>query len=90
MTERVDHRAWQVVASFFVTGEDASYTTVTPKSHLDPKNGTVGAIEVVARYGELRIDGDTFGWQFADPRGPPEARAPGAWESTGTWRATSN
>jgi phosphate-selective porin OprO/OprP len=73
---RVDHRAWQAVASVFVTGEDASPTTVTPKNQLDPKKGTIGAIEVVARYGEVFIDDVAFERQYADPaRSARRARA---------------
>jgi len=74
---RVAHRAWQVVGSFFVTGEDASYTTVTPKNQLDPKKGTIGAVEVVARYGELLIDDVAFERQYADPA--RSARSARAW-----------
>jgi phosphate-selective porin OprO/OprP len=66
-SDRVDHRAWQVVGSFFVTGEEASYGTVTPKSQLDPAKGTFGAVEFVARYGEARMDQVAFDHQFADP-----------------------
>jgi phosphate-selective porin OprO/OprP len=64
---RLNHEAWQVVASFFVTGEEASPTTVTPKKALNPRNFGTGAIELVARYGELRIDDDAFRLGFADP-----------------------
>ena len=64
---RLDHDAWQVVASVFVTGEEASPTTVTPKHALNPRNFGVGAVELVARYGELHIDDDAFRFGFADP-----------------------
>ena len=65
-TERVDHEAWIAEASFFVTGEEASYTTVTPKNPLDPGNGTFGAVEIAARYGVLTIDPTTYRQKFAD------------------------
>jgi phosphate-selective porin OprO and OprP len=65
-TSRVDHHAWQVVASVFLTGENASYTAVTPKGQLNPRNQTWGALELVARYGEMRLDNDAFALQFAD------------------------
>ncbi len=64
--QRVDHQAWQVEASIFVTGEDASYTTVTPKNQLDPAHGTFGAIEVTGRVGQVKIDDKTFALGFAD------------------------
>jgi phosphate-selective porin OprO/OprP len=66
-TQRVDHDAWQVSASVFLTGEDASYTTVTPKHQLDPAHGGFGAFELAARYGELRVDTAAFALKFADP-----------------------
>jgi phosphate-selective porin OprO/OprP len=87
-TAQVDHKAWQVVASFFVTGEDASYTTVTPRNQLDPKNATIGAIEVVARYGELHIDGGAFDGQFADPA--RSARDVRAWGLGINWHLARN
>ena len=64
---RLNHDAWQVVASVFVTGEEASPTMVTPKRALNPRNFGTGAVELVARYGELRIDDDAFGLALADP-----------------------
>jgi phosphate-selective porin OprO/OprP len=85
---RVDHKAWQVVGSFFITGEDASYSTVTPKHQLDPKNGTIGAIEVVARYGEVHIDDGAFERQFADPN--RSARRARAWAVGLNWHLARN
>ena len=70
-THRVDHDAWQVSGSVFLTGEEASYTTVTPKRQLDPQNGGFGAIELAGRYGELRVDTATFTLKFADPTRSP-------------------
>jgi phosphate-selective porin OprO/OprP len=65
-TQRMDHESWVVIGSVFVTGEDASYTTVTPKEQLNPAKGTFGALEVVGRYGELKLDPETFRLRFAD------------------------
>jgi len=87
-TQRVAHEAWQIVGSFFVTGEEASYTTVTPKSPLHPKNGTIGAIELVARYGELSIDGIAFDRQFADP--VRSAKKASAWGIGINWHLARN
>jgi phosphate-selective porin OprO and OprP len=56
-TVKVD--AWQVEAVGFVTGEDASYGGVAPKHEF-------GAIELHARYGELRILHDVFEGGLAD------------------------
>ena len=56
----LDNSAWQIAGSWVVTGETPSYRGVTPRSAFDPKNGKWGALEIVARYHELRIDPDTF------------------------------
>jgi phosphate-selective porin OprO and OprP len=61
------HEAWQVTASFFLTGEEASPGTVTPKRPLSPRTFGTGAVELAGRYGELYVDGDTFSWGLADP-----------------------
>ncbi len=87
-TERVDHQAWQVVASVFITGDEASYTTVTPKHQLDPKNGTFGAVEVAGRFGQLKIDSDTFALKFADPT--KSASKATAWAVGINWHMARN
>jgi phosphate-selective porin OprO/OprP len=63
---RVEHDAWQVSLSGFLTGEKASYGTVEPRSPLDPARGGFGAVEIAARYGALEIDPSTFDLGFAD------------------------
>jgi phosphate-selective porin OprO/OprP len=85
---RVDHEAWQVVGSVFITGEDASYTTVTPKHQLDPKNGTSGAVEVVVRYGEVHIDDGAFDRHYADAT--KSARRARAWGVGLNWHLARN
>ncbi len=57
---RLTSRGWQVAASWFVTGEKASFATVTPKRPFDPKKRNWGALELGARYSELLPDADAF------------------------------
>ena len=60
--------AWQVLAQWVITGERATYKSVTPRHAFDPANGTYGAFDVAARATELRaVDGDVFAAGFADP-----------------------
>ncbi|HEX4478350.1 MAG TPA: porin [Polyangiaceae bacterium] len=66
-TARVTDRAFQVLGSVFLTGDTNSYGTVTPKHQLDPAHGGFGAVQLVARYGELHIDKDAFTTKLADP-----------------------
>jgi phosphate-selective porin OprO/OprP len=87
-TERVDHESWVVAASVFITGEDGSFTTVTPKAPLDPYNGTFGAIELAARYGQLTIDPTAFRQKFADPSA--SANEAKAWAVGLNWHLARN
>jgi len=65
-TAALENDAWQATAMFVLTGEQASYSGVVPKSPIDARWNGGGAVELVARYGELSIDGGTFP-VFADP-----------------------
>lgn len=54
------HDAWQIAASYLLTGEDASFKGVKPKRDFDLDKGGWGAWELVARYSEIELDDDTF------------------------------
>jgi phosphate-selective porin OprO/OprP len=59
-TATLDHEAWQLTANWFMTGEMAGYR--------DPN--AAGAIELVARMSELKVDPNSFldgAASFADP-----------------------
>lgn len=61
------NQAWQVSTGWVLTGEKESYTGVTPDHPLDgSKNGGLGALELVARYGALTVDPNVFP-TYADP-----------------------
>lgn len=73
----LNHHAWQVTTSY-VIGGDASYTGVKPRQPFSIKEGNLGAVELAARYHELRIDDDTFP-TFANPaQSAKQARSFGA------------
>jgi len=59
-TVTLNHEAWEIGASYLVTGEDASFKGVKPKQNFDFNKGTWGAWELAARYSELNLDDDTF------------------------------
>ncbi|HZR80320.1 MAG TPA: porin [Candidatus Binatia bacterium] len=59
-SDTLDNHAWEVTASWVLTGEDASFRGVTPANPFDPWNGRWGAFEVVVRYDSLDIDKDAF------------------------------
>ena len=58
--EELQNRAWEITGSWLLTGEDASYNGVTPRHPFDPHNGEWGALQLVARYGELDVDNNAF------------------------------
>jgi phosphate-selective porin OprO/OprP len=61
------NQAWQVSGGWVLTGERESFTSVTPDHPLDgSKSGGLGALELVARYGVLTNDANSFP-TFADP-----------------------
>lgn len=67
-TKDVDERdwAWQVAASWVLTGEDASYDGVIPRSPLTLHGEGLGALEIAARFHEITFDRELFPL-FANP-----------------------
>ena len=62
----LQNRAWQLAAGFVLTGEDASFTSVTPRQPFSWDDGTWGAWQIVARYANLKLDDNIFPL-FASP-----------------------
>jgi phosphate-selective porin OprO/OprP len=59
-SDTIDTTAWQLAASFFLTGEEASYRGYKPNSSFSIEDGSWGAFELTARYQELKIDDLAF------------------------------
>jgi len=53
-------KAWQFAAGYVLTGENSSYSGVTPKTIFNPAAGTWGAFEIVGRFANLKIDDAAF------------------------------
>jgi phosphate-selective porin OprO/OprP len=69
-SDTIDTTAWQLAASFFLTGEEAAYRGYKPNSSFSIADGTWGGFELTARYQELDIDDAAFAGgddSFADP-----------------------
>jgi phosphate-selective porin OprO and OprP len=62
----LQNTAWQVAGSWVLTGEDASYTGVTPKRPFDPRANRWGAWQIAVRYAELDVSDNAFP-TFANP-----------------------
>jgi phosphate-selective porin OprO/OprP len=70
------HDAWQISASYFLTGEDAAYASFTPNNNFVAGKPGWGAWEIALRYHQLNIDERAFSGganSFADPATQPSA-----------------
>src|SRR3569833_2046332 len=83
----LQNTAWQVAAGWVLTGEDASYTGVTPKHPFDPRANHWGALQLVARYADLNIDDNAFP-VFANPA--TSASEAKAWAVGVNWYLNKN
>lgn len=84
----LEHDAYQVTASYVLSGEDAGFRGVTRPNQPFTVNGAGwGAWEVVARYGGLDIDDDAFPL-FANAS--QSARSAESWSLGLNWYLNSN
>ena len=79
--------AWQVAASYFLTGEDNSFESVLPRKSFNPAAGAWGAWELTTRVGELDLDNDAFP-VFANPE--QSATKAIAWGAGLNWHLNRN
>lgn len=84
----INNHSWQVAASFVLTGENASYRSVTPKKPFNPKTGSYGAVELAGRFTRLNIDNDAFILKFASPTA--SARQASTWTAGVNWYFSKN
>ena len=69
-SDSLETSAWQLAASWFLTGEEESFRGFKPNNVFSLANDTWGAFELVARYHVLDPDDDAFvggAASFADP-----------------------
>lgn len=64
-----NNKAWQVLGSYVLTGEDNSFGAVKPIRNFSPLDGQWGALQFAARWTEMAIDSSTF--QLIDPNSAP-------------------
>lgn len=84
----LENDAWQITASWVLTGEDASYKGVAkPNQPFALGAPGWGAFEIVGRYGELDIDDDAFPLYASADAAATQARA---WGIGLNWYLTSN
>ena len=87
--EEIGHRAWQVAASYVLTGEAATDAGagVRPRAGADFANGGAGAFQVTARYHTLRVDRDALPLGLTAATASPTADA---WTLGLNWYLTGN
>lgn len=88
---QVDASAYQVLLSYFLTGEQSTYNSVTPLTTFQVGTPGWGAWELAARYSELTVEGDAFAGgalSFADPAA--SARKASAWAVGINWWLNAN
>ena len=82
VTADIDHVAWQVAASWVLTGEAASDHGVRPHVNFDPARGAWGALQLAARYHQLTVDQDAVTLGLAAPNASRKAQA---WPVGANW-----
>ena len=66
-TENFTNFAWQVAASYMLTGEKNSFRAIKPKRPFNPSTGAWGALQVAVRAGQLSVDDGIFAAGYSDP-----------------------
>jgi len=64
-------RAWQVEASYILTGESKSFLSPTPKRIFDPLHNSWGALELAVRTGDFSAEKALFNYGFASTSTSP-------------------
>ncbi len=84
---KLENKASQAIATYVLTGENATYRGVTPKKSFEPAAGTWGAFELTARVSKLDVDDDAFP-VFANPQS--SASEANAWAVGLNWYMNKN
>lgn len=90
-SDTIDTSAWQLAASWFLTGEEAAFRGFQPNSTFSPGEGSWGAFELVARVHQLEIDELAFvggADSFADPAAAAQKAT--AWALGLNWYLNEN
>jgi phosphate-selective porin OprO and OprP len=84
----LENTAWEVSGGWVLTGEDATYNTLTPLHPFDPRHSQWGAWQLVARYAGLDVDGKAFQDGFASST--KSADRANAWSVGLNWYLNKN
>ena len=67
----VAFRAWQVQASYILTGEKKGFVSPVPKKPFDPHNHSWGAVELAVRVSDFEAEQGLFNYGFASITNTP-------------------
>jgi phosphate-selective porin OprO and OprP len=70
----ITFRAWQMQASYLLTGEKKGFATLTPRRPFDLKNHGWGAFEIAFRTGDFSVERGFFDQGFGGVATPQQAR----------------
>lgn len=91
LSGRLDNSAYQVTLTYFLTGEQSTYNSITPRTTFQYGTPGWGAWELATRYSELAVDSRAFSGgslSFADPA--VSARKASAWAVGINWWLNAN
>jgi phosphate-selective porin OprO/OprP len=89
-TGRVANDAWQVTASYVLTGENNTYNGVVPDRPFDPSLGRWGAWQVAVRYADLDIDRNALAFATPTTAAFTPATSASAWSAGLNWWLNKN
>ena len=85
--EEIEHRAWQVAASWVLTGENATDAGAGVRPRAEFGNGSWGAIQIAARYHAIALDAQAVSLGLASAGSSRKAEA---WTGGLNWYLTRN
>lgn len=83
----IKNKAWQVAASYILTGEENSFKPLVPRRPFSLSDGGWGAWELTARVGQLTVDDNAFPL-YANPS--TSAKEATAWGVGLNWHLNKN
>jgi phosphate-selective porin OprO/OprP len=89
--DKVDVTAWQVYATYLVTGEDNTFRGIKPKNPFAFGSSGWGALELGLRYTAFNVSDSAFAGgnaSFADPA--VSVKSAKAWGAVMNWYLTNN
>ena len=84
----MQNTAWEISGGWVLTGENASYNSLTPRHPFDPRHGQWGAWQLVARFAGLNVDDKAFTDGFASSTKSADAAT--EWSAGLNWYLNKN